>query len=84
MKKNIYKLFAVLTAVILFLPLISCSEKPVQQMYYEIKIYSVPQPGQAESVDKYLADALIPALHRSGIKNVGAFKPIEADTAAFR
>jgi hypothetical protein len=83
MKKTIYKLFAVLTAVILFLPLISCSEKPVQQMYYEIKIYSVPQPGQAESVDKYLADALIPALHRSGIKNVGAFKPIEADTATF-
>jgi hypothetical protein len=83
MKNHIYKLFAVLTAVILFHPHISCSEKPVQQMYYEIKIYSVPQPGQAESVDKYLADALIPALHRSGIKNVGAFKPIEADTAAF-
>lgn len=83
MKKTIYQLFAVLTAVILFLPQISCSEKPVQQMFYEIKIYSVPQPGQAESVDKYLADALIPALHRSGITNVGAFKPIEADTARF-
>lgn len=83
MKNPISRLFAVLTAVILFFPHISCSQKPVQQMYYEIKIYSVPKPGQAESVDKYLADALIPALHRTGIKNVGAFKPIEADTANF-
>ncbi len=82
MKKTISQLFAVLTAVILFLPLISCNEAADQQMYYEIKIYSTPQPGQAESVDKYLADALIPALHRAGINNVGAFKPIEADTVA--
>lgn len=83
MKKNIYRLFAVFTAVILFLPLISSSKKAAQEQYYEIKIYSVPQPGQEESVDKYLADALIPALHRNGITNVGAFKPIEADTVAF-
>jgi len=83
MKNPISRLFAVLTALILLFPHISCSQKPVQQMYYEIKIYNVPQPGQAESVDKYLADALIPALHRNGIKNVGAFKPIEADTANF-
>jgi hypothetical protein len=83
MKKTISQLFAVLTAVILFLPLISCNEAADQQMYYEIKIYSTPQPGQAESVDKYLADALIPALHRAGINNVGAFKPIEADTVAY-
>jgi len=83
MKKFISRRFAVLTAIILILPLVSCSEKPVQQMFYEIKIYNVPQPGQAERVDKYLQDAFIPALHRSGIESVGAFKPIEADTAAF-
>lgn len=67
----------------LFLPLMSCNETADQQMYYEIKIYSVPQPGQAERVDNYLKEALIPALHRAGIASVGAFKPIEADTAAF-
>ena len=83
MKKTISRLFAVLTAVIIFLPLISCNEAADKQMYYEIKIYSVPQPGQAESVDRYLADALIPALHRAGITNVGAFKPIEADTVSY-
>ncbi len=83
MKKSIYGLFAVLIAVILILPMISCNETTDQQMYYEIKIFNVPQPGQAEMVDKYLADALIPALHRAGINNVGAFKPIEADTARF-
>ncbi|HOB85427.1 MAG TPA: NIPSNAP family protein [Bacteroidales bacterium] len=83
MKKSISGLFTVLTAIILFFQLISCNESTDQQMYYEIKIYSVPQPGQAESMDKYLADALIPALHRAGINNVGAFKPIAADTARF-
>lgn len=83
MKKSIYQLFTALIIAILFLPLISCSEEAVQQMYYEIKIYSVPQPGQAESVDSYLAGAFIPALHRAGISKVGVFKPIEADTAAF-
>ena len=82
MKKTITRLFAVITAIALFLPLISCSEKSTQ-MYYEIKIYSVPQPGQAERVDRYLADALMPTLHRAGITSVGVFKPIEADTAAF-
>lgn len=83
MKKIINQLFAAFTAIILFLSLFGCGEKPVQQMFYEIKIYSVPQPGQAESVDKYLTNAFIPALHRAGIMQTGVFKPIETDTAAF-
>jgi len=32
-------------------------------------------------MDKYLKDAFLPALHRAGIKTVGVFKPVEADTA---
>lgn len=83
MKKPINQLIAVVTAAVLFLPLFSCAEKFPQQMYYEIKIYSVPQPGQAERVDSYLADALIPALHRAGISGIGAFKPVESDSASF-
>ena len=83
MKKTVLRLFTALTVIILFLPLFSCSEKPVQQMFYEIKLYSVPQPGQAERVDSYLKDALIPAMHRAGIANIGVFKPIAADTVSF-
>jgi hypothetical protein len=54
---------------------------PSKQMYYEIKIYRIKDPGQAATVDKYLKDAFIPAIHRAGINKVGVFKPVEADTA---
>jgi len=54
---------------------------PPDQMYYEIKIYRVNGPHQAAAVDKYLKEAFIPALHRTGISKVGVFKPVEADTA---
>ncbi len=52
-----------------------------KQMYYELKIYRIKDPGQAATIDKYLKDALIPAMHRAGINKVGVFKPVEADTA---
>ncbi len=52
-----------------------------KQQYYEIKIYRIKDPGQAATIDKYLKDAFIPAMHRAGITKVGVFKPVEADTA---
>jgi hypothetical protein len=54
MKKTIYQLLTAVFVAVLFLPLVSCTEEPVQQMYYEIKIFNVTQPGQAERVDNYL------------------------------
>ena len=57
------------------------SAAPAKQMYYEIKIYRVSQPSQLETIENYLKDAFIPAVHRAGITNVGVFKPVEADTA---
>lgn len=54
---------------------------PVKQQYYEIKIYRISTPSQAEVTENYLKDAFIPAMHRAGIKNIGVFKPVEADTA---
>ena len=51
------------------------------QTYYEIKIYRIDQASQALTIDNYLKDAFIPAVHRAGISKVGVFKPIETDTA---
>ena len=45
--------------------------------YFQLKIYSFESQGQEAMLDAYFQDALLPALHRSGIKNVGVFKPIE-------
>lgn len=47
-----------------------------QREFYEIKIYHLKTPDQAQRVEQYLKDAYIPSLHRAGIKKVGVFKPV--------
>lgn len=51
--------------------------------YYQIKVYNLKNTAQETAIDNYLKDALLPALHNTGIKKVGVFKPIESDTANF-
>lgn len=50
--------------------------------FYQIQIYHLTGLGQEQMMDKYLQDAYLPALHRAGIKAVGVFKPIPADTTS--
>ncbi|WP_230383873.1 NIPSNAP family protein [Pedobacter endophyticus] len=49
--------------------------------YYQIKVYHLKSAAQEATVDSYLKDAYLPALHRFGIDHVGVFKPVEKDTA---
>lgn len=53
---------------------------PPKREYYEIKMYRLKDKTQEATVENYLKDAYIPALHRAGIKNVGVFKPVVSDT----
>jgi hypothetical protein len=55
---------------------------PPKREFYEIRIYHVKNSEQESRVEKYLKDAYLPALHRLGIKSVGVFKPVAADTAS--
>jgi len=48
-----------------------------QRDYFHLKIFSFENAEQEAMLETYFQDALLPALHRSGIKNVGVFKPIE-------
>ena len=50
--------------------------------YYQIKVYTIKDAAQEATIDHYLKNAYIPAMHRAGIKKVGVFKPIEEDPAA--
>jgi len=52
-----------------------------KQMFYELKIYRLKDPGKNAVFDKYLKDAFIPAMHKAGISKIGVFKPVETDTA---
>src|SRR5687767_5587258 len=51
-----------------------------KRQFYEIRIYHIGQPDQADRLHRFLKDAYLPALHRAGIPHVGAFTPIAADT----
>jgi hypothetical protein len=81
--RNILISGLLLSVILLFssAPLFSFGAVPAKQMYYEIKIYRLTDPGKAAVFDKYLKDAFIPAMHRAGISTIGVFKPVEADTA---
>lgn len=50
--------------------------------FYQIKIYSIENEQQGQRMDLFLKDAYIPALKRTGIKNVGVFKPVEDEEMA--
>jgi len=48
--------------------------------FYELRTYRFSTSEQQERTEKYLQNALLPALHRAAIKTIGVFKPIETDT----
>jgi len=50
--------------------------------FYQIQVFRLNGKAQETKVDHFLKNAYLPALHRSGIKSVGVFKPIESDTTS--
>lgn len=69
-------------ALFSFVLLIVCSATAApSREYYELRTYRFKTIEQQERVEAYLQKALLPALHRIGIKKVGVFKPIETDTS---
>ena len=51
---------------------------------YEIRVYSMKNMEQVSNVDMFLKSVYVPALHQTGIKNIGVFKVIGIDTAAIK
>ena len=82
--KKIFKRFA----LVAFLPVIVFfiqSWLPVSKTkreFYQITIYHFSNANQEKMLDTYLQHALLPALHKMNIKNIGVFKPVGNDTAA--
>ena len=74
-----YKRF--LLIIVLIIATVFAYSSPPKKDFYQVKIYHVKNNGQVSMMDDYLKNAYLPALHRSGIKNIGVFKPIANDTA---
>jgi hypothetical protein len=69
-----------LSAILLCLALSQTSAQILKQEYYDLTLYHIVNKAQENAVDQYLKNALLPTLHRAGIKNIGVFKPVETDS----
>lgn len=57
--------------------------KPKQEVY-QLTLYQYKTAEQEVVLDSYCKNALLPALHRLGYKNIGVFKALANDTAAVK
>lgn len=69
-----------LIIILLSLPATIFAARPGRE-FYSIRIYQLKNADQETRLDAYLQAALLPALHRLGIADVGVFKAVANDTA---
>lgn len=55
-------------------------EDEAQAEFYQLSIYHFNNTTQEKMLDSYLQNALLPALHKLGINNIGVFKNHSNDT----
>lgn len=67
-------------SLILLLLTVGISHAAPSREYYELRTYRFKSTQQQERIEAYLQKALLPALHRIGVKKVGVFKPVETDS----
>lgn len=80
MKKKKSSIIACLTFFILTADFAMAQRNPERE-YYKLTIYHFKDSIQEQTIDTYLEYALLPALHRQKISNVGVFKARSNDTA---
>jgi len=74
-----------LVLIILFTGILSQSWLPsakTERDFYQLTVYHFGNTSQEKVIDNYLQNALLPALHKINIKNVGVFKNRTNDTIA--
>lgn len=68
--------------VVLLLQFSWIANKKPSKEFYQLTVYHFNNEAQEHILDNYFQSALVPALHRLGIKQVGVFKAWSNDTAA--
>ena len=58
------------------------AQRNQEREYYKLIVYHYKDTAQEEVLDSYLEYALLPALHRQKISDIGVFKPLSNDTSA--
>ena len=82
--KKILKPIVIILAGALFISLIQSWSAPSKtaREFYQLTIYHFHNTAQEKMLDIYLQNALLPALHKMNIKNIGVFKNHSNDTVA--
>jgi len=81
--KSTNKTFHRALTLLIFFHALTISISLSARDYYQIKVYTIKDKTQERTIDSYLKDGFIPALHKAGIKKVGVFKPVETDSLNF-
>ena len=78
--------YLLLCSITLLLSALTATAIPLKKApareFYQLSVYHIKDKAQESRLDKFLSEAYLPALHRSGIKNVGVFKTLGIDTAS--
>jgi hypothetical protein len=82
MKKIFLPITAVLSLLFVFSILSWSPADKTKREFYQITVYHFNNSQQEKTLDNYLQNALLPALHKMNIKNVGIFKNRGNDTLA--
>src|SRR4026208_1765497 len=81
--KKLLKPTAVVLTISLFAFFIqSWSADKTKRDFYRLTVYHFNSATQEKTLDNYLQNALLPALHKLNIKNIGVFKNHSNDTLA--
>src|SRR6188768_4595114 len=56
------------------------SSPKTEREFYQLTVYHFSNASQEKVIDNYLQNALLPALHKINIKNIGVFKNHSNDT----
>jgi hypothetical protein len=83
MKLFVSKIILLLLCVFLLPAFVYCGNKPKKEIY-QLTIYQYNTPAQEMVLNNYLKNALLPALHKKGYKNIGVFAALANDTAALK
>ncbi len=79
--KNFRILLVCVSLISLFLIIAWATPKKPQRTFYQLTVYHYNNQAQEKVLDNYLQVALLPALHRMQIKEVGVFKSMANDTS---
>jgi hypothetical protein len=83
MKQHFNKLTLLAICLLVCSVTVLGSKKPKQEMY-QLTVYQYTTAQQEATLDNYLKNALLPALHKNGYKNIGVFKSLANDTSKIK